>query len=65
MPARAQAKSQALYSAISMGACLAISIAVSGDIYNLYYEKSFFFSSLIALIAISFPDLAQQTAIFL
>ena len=29
--ARAQAKSQALYSAISMGACLAISIAVSGD----------------------------------
>ena len=52
MPARAQAKSQALYSAISMGACLAISIAVSGDIYNLYYEKSFFFSSLIALIGV-------------
>ena len=52
MPARSQAKSQALYSAISMGACLAISIAVSGDIYNLYYEKSFFFSSLIALIGV-------------
>ena len=52
MPARAQAKSQALYSAISMGACLAISIAVSGDIYNLYYEKSFFFSSLIAVIGV-------------
>ena len=52
MPARSQAKSQALYSAISMGACLAISIAVSGDIYNLYYEKSFFFSSLIAVIGV-------------
>ena len=52
MPARAQAKSQALYSAISMGACLAISIAISGDIYNAYYEKSFFFSSIIALIGV-------------
>ena len=52
MPARAQAKSQALYSAISMGACLAISIAVSGDLYNLFYEKSFFFSSIIAFIGV-------------
>lgn len=52
MPARAQAKSQALYSAISMGAFLAISIAISGDIYNLYNEKSFFLSSFIAFIGV-------------
>ena len=53
MPTRAQAKSQALYSAISMGAFLAISIAISGDIYDLYYEKSFFFSSILAFIGVA------------
>jgi MFS transporter, PPP family, 3-phenylpropionic acid transporter len=52
MPARAQAKSQALYSAISMGAFLAISIAFSGDLYSLFYEKSFFFSSFLAFIGV-------------
>ena len=49
MPVRSQAKSQALYSAISMGAFLAVSISVSGDIYRLFYDKSFLFSSFLAL----------------
>ena len=49
MPVRAQAKSQALYSAISMGAFLAVSISVSGDLYRLFYDKSFLFSSFLAL----------------
>ena len=48
MPARAQAKSQALYSAISMGAFLAVSISVSGDLYRIFYDKSFLFSSFLA-----------------
>ena len=48
MPVRAQAKSQALYSAISMGAFLAVSISVSGDLYRLFYDKSFLFSSFLA-----------------
>jgi hypothetical protein len=52
MPARAQAKSQALYSAISMGAFLALSIAVSGDLYRLFHDKSFLFSSFLALIGV-------------
>ena len=52
MPTRAQAKSQALYSAISMGAFLAISIAVSGDLYRLFYDKSFLFSSFLAFIGV-------------
>ena len=52
MPARSQAKCQALYSAISMGAFLALSIAFSGDIYKLFYDKSFFFSSVLAFIGI-------------
>ena len=52
MPARSQAKCQALYSAISMGAFLALSIAFSGDIYKLFYDKSFFFSSFLAFIGI-------------
>ena len=43
MPVRAQAKSQALYSAISMGAFLAVSISVSGDLYRIFYDKSFCF----------------------
>ena len=47
MPARAQAKS-ALYSAISMGAFLAVSISVSGDLYRIFYDKSFLFSSFLA-----------------
>ncbi len=49
MPVRAQAKSQALYSAISMGAFLAVSISVSGDLYRIFYDKSFLFSSFLAL----------------
>ena len=49
MPVRAQAKSQALYSAISMGAFLAVSISVSGDLYRLFYDKSFLFSAFLAL----------------
>tara|TARA_B100000519_G_scaffold97143_1_gene84571 strand:+ start:6454 stop:7596 length:1143 start_codon:yes stop_codon:yes gene_type:complete len=48
MPVRAQAKSQALYSAISMGAFLAVSISVSGDLYRIFYDKSFLFSSFLA-----------------
>ena len=48
MPIRAQAKSQALYSAISMGAFLALSISVSGDLYRIFYDKSFLFSSFLA-----------------
>ena len=52
MPARSQAKCQALYSAISMGAFLAVSIAFSGDIYKLFYNQSFFFSSFLACIGI-------------
>ena len=52
MPVRAQAKSQALYSAISMGAFLAVSISVSGDIYRLFYDKSFLFSSFLALLGV-------------
>ena len=52
MPARSQAKCQALYSAISMGAFLAVSIAFSGDIYKLFYNQSFFFSSFLAFIGI-------------
>ena len=38
MPMRAQAKCQALYSAISMGAFLAITMAISGDLYNIFYN---------------------------
>ena len=52
MPARSQAKCQALYSAISMGAFLAVSIAFSGDIYKIFYNQSFFFSSFLACIGI-------------
>ena len=52
MPARAQAKSQALYSAISMGALLAVSIAFSGDLYKLFYNKSFLFSSFLAFTGV-------------
>jgi len=52
MPVRAQAKSQALYSAISMGAFLAVSISVSGDLYRLFYDKSFLFSSFLALTGV-------------
>ena len=52
MPVRAQAKSQALYSAISMGAFLAVSISVSGDLYRIFYDKSFLFSSFLALIGV-------------
>ena len=48
MTVRAQAKSQALYSAISMGAFLAVSISVSGDLYRIFYDKSFLFSSFLA-----------------
>ena len=52
MPVRAQAKSQALYSAISMGAFLAVSISVSGDLYRIFYDKSFLFSSFLALLGV-------------
>jgi len=52
MPVRAQAKSQALYSAISMGAFLAVSISVSGDLYRLFCDKSFLFSSFLALTGV-------------
>ena len=52
MPVRAQAKSQALYSAISMGAFLAVSISVSGDLYRIFYDKSFLFSSFLAFLGV-------------
>ena len=52
MPSRAQAKCQALYSAISMGAFLALAIAVSGDLYRYMYNKAFFFSALLALFGV-------------
>ena len=52
MPSRAQAKCQALYSAISMGAFLALSIAFSGDLYRHMYNKAFFFSALLALAGV-------------
>ena len=49
MPERAQAKSQALYSAISMGIIMSLAIAISGDLYDAYQEKAFIFSALLAL----------------
>ena len=52
MPSRAQAKCQALYSAISMGAFLAIAIAISGDLYKYMYNKAFFFSAFLALTGV-------------
>ena len=52
MPSRAQAKCQALYSAISMGAFLALAIAVSGDLYRYMYNKAFFFSAFLALFGV-------------
>ena len=52
MPVRAQAKCQALYSAIAMGAFLAITMAISGDLYKIFYNKAFYFSALLALIGL-------------
>ena len=52
MPSRAQAKCQALYSAISMGAFLALAVAVSGDLYKYMYNKAFFFSAFLALFGV-------------
>ena len=49
MPKRAQAKSQALYSSISMGILMSLAIAISGDLFENYAEKAFVFSSLLAL----------------
>ena len=49
MPERAQAKSQALYSAISMGIIMSLAIAISGDLYDAYQGKAFIFSALLAL----------------
>ena len=50
MPIRGQAKSQALYSAISMGVFMSIAIAISGDLYESYQEKAFIFSALLSLL---------------
>jgi hypothetical protein len=50
MPSRAQAKSQALYSAISMGIFMSLAIAISGDLFELYKEKAFLFSAFLSLL---------------
>ncbi|MBF87473.1 MAG: hypothetical protein CMJ14_05650 [Pelagibacterales bacterium] len=50
MPNRAQAKCQALYSAIAMGALLSITIAISGDLYQILYNKAFYTSAFLALV---------------
>ena len=52
MPSRAQAKCQALYSAISMGDFLSVALVVSGDLYKYMYNKAFFFSAFLALIGV-------------
>ena len=44
-----QKRSQALYSAISMGIIMSLAIAISGDLYDAYQEKAFIFSALLAL----------------
>ena len=61
MPIRGQAKSQALYSAISMGVFMSIAIAISGDLYESYQEKAFIFSALLSLLGVILTIYIKRT----